>query len=371
MAIEPKQTLECLFHQLGDENILGVFEKISFTEYGTTLRLVCQVWNNLSDDNILWRPVATALRFKWDETAPIHLQVKSAIHLNLCILKEADTVVDSPELTAREIDNQSFDCFFDRFLDKKEKTMKLSAIQEGAIGKIERCAKISNGFRAIIFLSRIGKSDLKRAEHYANQYLIKGESAECFVQLVHEAIHLGLVDQAKMWMLQITDKREFASAKCAFIRMYCKLGKFEEAISELKLIDISERGKLIPPILDYIPTENYSLREEVILLDSAPFLNLHFLIQELVQIGKKKEAKEMWQRNDALLNDPSQDMEEAQLQMDVWFGMEADAFARIKKLDLQKRRNSMLLFLLKHEMHQHNPQSKLLPEVDQMISELP
>ena len=119
-----------------------------------------------------------------------------------------------------------------------------------------------------------------------------------------------------------------------------------------------------------IPTVNYSLREEVILLDQNPFLNLHFLIQELVEAGKKEEAKEIWLRNYTFLNDPAHDMLEAQLQMDAWFGRAQDVFERIKKLDLQERRNSMLLFIFKHELECQNPHSELLSEVTQMISKL-
>ncbi len=359
----------CLFHQVGDEYLAGVFEKLPILEYGATIRLVCQIWKNLSDDNIFWRPIATALRVKLKEDQPIYLQVKTIVHINICILKEADTVVDIPELTARQIDDLSFDCMFDMYLGGGEKTKKFIEVQAGAIAKIERCAEISDGFLASIFLSRIGKSTLARAEYYANQLLIKAGSAECFVKLVHEAIKLGLVDQAKMWLSQIVDKREVASARRAFVHMYCKLGRFEETILELKLIDIRERRNVIPTVLECIPSENYSLREEVILLDQDPFLNLHFLIQELVEAGKKKEAKEMWLRNNTLLNDPS--MREAQLQMDVWFGRATDAFERIKQLDLQNRKNSILLFIFKHELSLHNPQSELMPEVNRMISELP
>ena len=369
MAIEPKQTQGIFdgFRDLHQE----IFKKISILEHGGTLRLVCQLWKKFSEDDLLWAPVATTLKMKLHDNISVYHQVKTLTQLKITELKEAESIVDIKEWTAIEFDFMMFSCQSDKQMTVAERNKKLNDIQHNVEDKLVRFDKIEKGFYAILFLSRIGKSMLERACYYANQLIIKGGSSQYFVNLVDEALDLGLIDQAKILVTKIVTPYELNLARLAFIRMYCQSGRLDKAIQEIKAIEINARRSAISMISTFIPKENYSLREEVTLLEQMPYLNLSFLIQDLIEAGKMLEAKCVWYRNIAILNNPPVDLQKFRLKMDVWFGRAAEAFERIKKLNLKERDNTILLYVLRNELMHRKINPELLVEVNKMIGALP
>jgi|GEM_PF-5343807 len=351
---------------LSNDHLIYIFEKLSILENFSSISCVCQKWKEFSENNIFWRPIARSLREEFDGSEPIFSQIKNDVKLKLLQLKEADQFVDFKETKAREFDSRIYNVYFDFSMNKNKKDEHIININNAALDKIERCQKVEVGFYACLFLSRIKISTLERAAHYASQLTEKTDSSKHFVVLIREAIQQGYLDEARQWMLQIkkNDILELSRARFVFVIEYSQTGKIDECIKEIRLMDDKDqKHQAIELTLDFIPKENYPLREEVILLDSDPYLSLFHLIDELVTHNKKQLAQAVFLRNFEILNHPPDCFLDTQVQMDVWFGRAPEAFERIKKLDMSQKKNQRQLLIFREELNRTDPHSPLIPEV--------